>query len=137
VGVAGFDYEEMTIFEQTSEVLLQQGLEVALGYVQPWGNIGADLEATSFLNDLGLHKIELGIGLSLRVVRGLNFNWGSSIARIRDQIYLSGEGIPLDEILLQRRARGTDFEIGVGFGFSYTFGSIFNNVVNPRMDDFR
>jgi len=137
LGVAAFDYEEMTIFEQTSEIRPQQGLEVALGYVQPWGNIGADLEASSYLHDLEAHRIELGIGLSLRVTRGLQFNWRSSIARIRDQIYLSGEGIPQDEILLERRARGTDFEIGVDFGFSYTFGSIFNNVVNPRMDDFR
>ena len=137
LGVSGFDYEEMTIFEKTSEVLLQQGLEVALGYVQPWGNIGADLEALSYLHDLALHRIEVGIGVSVRVMRGLRFNMGSSAARIRDQIYLSGEGIPQDEILLRRRARGTDFELGVGFGFSYTFGSIFNNAVNPAMENFR
>ena len=137
LGVAAFDYEEITIFGRSAEALMQQGLEVALGYVQPWGNVGADLEATSYLHDLGSHRIEVGIGLNLRITRGLQFNWGSSVARIRDQIYLSGEGIPQDEILLRRRSRGTDFELGVGFGFSYTFGSIFNNVVNPRMDDFR
>jgi len=137
LGIAGFDYEEMTIFNKESEVLLEQGLEVAVDYVQPWGNVGADLEASSYLHDLELHRVELGIGLSVRVIRGLRFNWGGSIARIRDQIYLSGEGIPQDEILLSRRARGTDFELGVGFGFSYSFGSIFNNAVNPAMDDFR
>jgi len=137
LGVAGFDYEEMTIFEQTSEILLQQELEVALGYVQPWGNIGGDLEATTYLHDLGLHRVELSIGMSIRITRGLDFNYGGSVARIKDQIYLSGEGVSTDEILLSRRARGTDFEVGMGFGFSYTFGSIFNNAVNPRMEDFR
>ena len=137
LGVAGFDYEEITIFNQTTEVLLEQGLEVAMDYVQPWGNVGADLEASSYLHDMELHRIEFGIGMSIRVVRGLRFNWHGSVARIQDQIYLSGEGIPQDEILLRRRARGTDFEVGTGFGFSYSFGSIFNNAVNPAMDDFR
>jgi hypothetical protein len=81
--------------------------------------------------------VEVGIGLSLRVVRGLRFNWSGSIRRVRDQIYLSATGIPPDEIYLSRRARGTDFELGIRLGFSYTFGSIFNNAVNPAMEDFR
>jgi len=137
LGVAAFDYEEITIFDQTDEILLEHGLEVTVDYVQPWGNVGADLEANQFLHDLELHRVELGIGLSVRIVRGLRFNWGGSVARIRDQIYLSGAGVPQDEILLRRRARGTDFEVGIGFGFSYSFGSIFNNAVNPAMDEFR
>jgi hypothetical protein len=137
LGIAGFDYEEVTIFDKTTEILLEHGLAVAVDYVQPWGNVGADLEAIQFLHDLESHRVELGIGLSVRVVRGLRFTWGGSVARIRDQIFLSGAGVPQDEILLRRRARGTDFEIGIGFGFSYSFGSIFNNAVNPAMDEFR
>ena len=137
LGVAGFDYEEITFYDKTTEVLFEQGLEVALGYVQPWGNVGADLEASSYLHDANLHRVDFGVNMRIRVVRGLNFNWRGSVARIRDQIYLSGEGIPLDEILLRRRTRGTDFELGTRFGFSYSFGSIFNNAVNASMDDFR
>ena len=136
-GIAGFDYEEITIFDRTSEVLLEHGIVAAVDYVQPWGNVGADLEANSFLHDLDTHRIELRVGLSVRLVRGLSFNSGGNVARIRDQIYLSGEGISQDEILLRRRARGTDFELGIRFGFSYSFGSIFNNAVNPAMDEFR
>lgn len=137
LGIASFDYEEITIFNKTSEVLLEQELEVAVDYVQPWGNVGAGLEASSFLHDLDLHRVEVGVGFSLRIIRGLRFNSHGSVARIRDQIYLSGEGIPQDEILISRRSRGTDFELGVRFGFTYSFGSIFNNAVNPAMDDFR
>ena len=137
VGVAAFDYEEVTVYGHARETLLEQQLEASVGLVQPWGNIGASLEGSTYLHDLELHEIELGIGLNIRITRGLRFNWGSSVARIKNQIYLSVEGIPEDEILLHRRALDTDFKIGVGFGFSYTFGSIFNNVVNPRMDDFR
>jgi hypothetical protein len=28
---------------------------------------------------------------------------------------------------------GTDFEYEVEVGFSFTFGSVFNNIVNPRL----
>lgn len=38
-----------------------------------------------------------------------------------------------EEILTRSFQRGTGFRYCAFFGVSYTFGSIFNNVVNPRM----
>ncbi len=137
VGVAGFDYEEVTMFNKNTETVFRQALEVSVGLVQPWGNVGASLEGSTYLHDPALHRIDFGAHMNIRLVRGLRFNWWGGVARIKDQIYLSGSGIPVDERLLQRRALGTDFEIDISFGLTYTFGSIFNNVVNPTMDDFR
>jgi hypothetical protein len=37
-----------------------------------------------------------------------------------------------EEILVRQRELATGYEYEFGFGISYTFGSIFNNVVNPR-----
>ena len=37
-----------------------------------------------------------------------------------------------EEILLERRALLTNYRYGAFVGISYTFGSIFNSVVNPR-----
>jgi hypothetical protein len=51
---------------------------------------------------------------------------------VRDQIYLPKEDLSDEEILLERRQLATDSRYRVSFGFSYTFGSIFNNIVNPR-----
>ncbi len=56
-----------------------------------------------------------------------------SAARVKDQIYEPKEDIPDEDILLRRRELGTDYEVSLEIGFSYTFGSVFNNVVNPRM----
>ena len=43
--------------------------------------------------------------------------------------------IPTDEeILLQRRQVSTSYSYFAGVGITYTFGSIFNNVVNPRFE---
>lgn len=35
-------------------------------------------------------------------------------------------------MLRRRQALATDYEYELSIGISYTFGSIFNNIVNPR-----
>jgi hypothetical protein len=51
---------------------------------------------------------------------------------IHDQLNLVKQDLTYDEILLQRKEIATQYEYFVSFGLSYTFGSIYNNVVNPR-----
>jgi hypothetical protein len=36
------------------------------------------------------------------------------------------------EVLLRRKELATQYRYFTFFGFTYTFGSIYNNVVNPR-----
>ena len=38
----------------------------------------------------------------------------------------------VQEILVRRRQLETSYNFFAGVGLSYTFGSIFNNIVNPR-----
>jgi hypothetical protein len=53
-------------------------------------------------------------------------------SRIRDQIYLRAGEATDEEILLRRRQLATGYRYRFSAGLSYTFGSIFNNVVNTR-----
>jgi hypothetical protein len=69
----------------------------------------------------------------VRLFRGLSFNTFASYNRIRDQIDLPAEGATKEEILLQSTQLPTGYSYHINFGFTYRFGSIFNNVVNPRM----
>ncbi len=131
-GVAAYDYTEETIYDQTSEVRPAHTLEIEIGVQQPWGSIRGSLDAFQYLHDLSKHSVSLGGGVSLRVFRGLDFNIGGDIARIKDQLYLSKVGLTPEEILLRQRARGTEFRFGMELGLSFRFGSKFNNVVNPR-----
>ena len=133
LGLASFDYEEVTLFDKTKESHAEQRMEVAAEFQQPWGEINSGLEASMFVHDPSLHRIDLFARIEYRIVRGLSIDLEGSVARVKDQIYLSGEGIPDEEILLERRQLGTDFEYELEIGFSFTFGSVFNNVVNPRM----
>ena len=133
LGLASFDYEEVTLFDKAKEIHAEHRMEVSAEFQQPWGEINGALEASMFLHDPSLHRIDLFARGEYRIVRGLNLDLTGSVARVKDQIYVSRENIPDEDILLERRQLGTDFVYELEVGFSFTFGSVFNNVVNPRM----
>ena len=49
---------------------------------------------------------------------------------IHDQLYLPKGDALREDILLQRRKLSTNYELGGQIGFRFTFGSIFNDIVN-------
>jgi hypothetical protein len=133
VEAATFDYEEVTLFDKMSETRVEQTFEASAAFQQPWGEIDASAEWSNFLDDFAQHRLELFARLEIRLFRGLSLDVDGSVARVKNQIYVPREDIPDEDVLLERRQLGTDFEYGFDIGFSYTFGSVFNNAVNPRM----
>jgi hypothetical protein len=132
LGVAAFNWADSTIYDRTSEVHPAHTLEVEVGVQQPWGTLRGSLDAWQYLHDLSKHSVSVGGNIGVRVVRGLEFEVGGFFSRIKDQIYLSKEGLTPEEVLLQQRERGTDYRLRFDIGLSFRFGSKFNNVVNPR-----
>ena len=53
-------------------------------------------------------------------------------SRIRDQLSLPARGATDEEVLLRLRQLQSGYEYNVGVGVTYTFGSIFSSIVNPR-----
>ena len=125
-------YIEETIFEKTDENLLGQALNVTFEVKEPWGVASTYIEGSHYFHDLSKNKVELGGHLSLRLVKGLSLSVSAGYARIHDQLSLPKAAASLDEILLQRKELETDYGYHIAMGFSYTFGSVFSNVVNPR-----
>jgi hypothetical protein len=137
LAMRAFDYEEETIRGETSEWLLRQQLTARLEFEQPWGEASAWFEASNYLTDfekslLDLYRLELFGFLEVRVVRGLSLFIFGNVSRIRDQVFLPLEEASEEEILLGNVRLPTSFEYGLSLGVSYTFGSIYNNIVNPR-----
>ena len=131
-GIVHYDYIEPTIFLETSELLYDHGLQTDFTVVQPWGEAEFSVETAQFLQYRDQWRVVLNGRLEFRIVRGLSFNVRGNWAAIRDQRYLPAAGQTDEEILLEQQALATDSRHSISFGFSYTFGSIFNNVVNPR-----
>lgn len=132
LGVRHFRYEEETIFGHTRETRPFEALQASLSQRQPWGNVYANVEASHYIHDLDRYRLSTGGYLSVRIVRGLNLRVDGRVSWIRDQLFLAAEGVSDEEILLQRRRLASNFDWNFGVGFSFQFGSIYNNVVNNR-----
>lgn len=90
------------------------------------------MEHRNYFTDASKRTTEVNGGFSVRLFKGFNLNGGAGYEWIRDQVYLPAESSDAVDVLLRRRALLTGFRYFTHFGVSYTFGSIFNNVVNPR-----
>ena len=126
------DYFEESIYEKVEETLYTHSLEASVQFRQPWGSVSSSLTGSQYLHDASLYRVILDGRVSLRVVRGISLNFGGSYQRINDQLSLPREDASLEDILLERRRLATAYRGSANLGISYTFGSLFTNVVNPR-----
>ncbi len=132
IGFHSVNYIEETIFNKTKENLFNESLTLTLEIREPWGSASTSLEGSHYFHDLSKNRLELRGFLSFRIFKGFSINLSGRYDRIRDQLSLPVEGASLDEILLQRKELATNYEYSLDVGFSYTFGSVYSNVVNPR-----
>ena len=132
LGIASMRYREETIFGRLGETRPAHAFTVGYDVRQPWGSANATLLASNYLDDFSKNRLEFDMEWNLRVVRGLEFEIGASTSLIHDQLSIPKRGATDEEILLEQRALRTDYRYDLRAGFSYTFGSIFNSVVNPR-----
>src|SRR5688500_15359032 len=134
-GIQHAKYTEVTLFDELEETRPRHELSADLNQRQPWGTIEAGIEWSQYLHDAARYRIEVDAELSLRVVRGLSVNVEGNASRIRDQLSLPRRSATPEEVLLQLRQLQSGYELGFSVGVSYSFGSLFNNVVNPRFDN--
>jgi hypothetical protein len=133
IGGTSLDYEEITVFDKLEETFTDQGAYIAFGMERPWGEAHLDLQYSHFIDDFDRSRIEFSTDIEYHIVRGLSFDVYAGISRIRDQIYLPKGGATDAEVLVARRQLETDLSFRGGIQLRYTFGSIYNNVVNSRL----
>ncbi len=132
-----FRYQDTTIFNRISELRPRHLLTAGLSNRQSWGSSFVTARASQFLHDLGKYQLALNGDVNVRVARGLSLRFSAAVASVRDQLYLSRAGLSETDILLRQRALATTYSYFFGGGINYAFGSVFNTVVNPRLDAFR
>ena len=125
-------YRDTTIYNKTEEFLMRQSLTVNYEVTKPWGSVNTSLTGSNFLHDFNKNRLNFHGKLKFRLFRGLSLNISGNVGLINDQIAISAQGITDEEALLRLRDRATSFRYQMGVGISYTFGSIYNNIVNPR-----
>jgi hypothetical protein len=132
VGPNHYDYQRTTVFNQDRETRFSQQLTASYVARQQWGTLNMSLDWLNYLHDFQRHALTFTTNADLRLGRGFSLNINGTAARVRDQIYLPLAGNTEEEILLQRQALQTGFRITTNIGVRYTFGSIYNTIVNQR-----
>jgi len=135
-GMASYDFQEITIYDRLRQTQPEHAFGTSLGLRQPWGSVGLESSFTQHLEDLSRNRFNVYGDADVRLFKGFSFNVYGEYSRIRDQINLRKGGASEEEVLLRQRQLATGFQYYLGFGVSYRFGSIYNNVVNPRFRNF-
>ncbi len=133
MGMSRVRYEDTTLFNKLRESIADEMLVVGAEAVQPWGNVFSSLTAAHHLDNVNRNRLTFFGGVDVRITKGLSLNFFGTASRIRDQVNLSKGGLPDEDVLLRRRQLATGYSLNFNVGMSYTFGSIFSTVVNPRM----
>jgi hypothetical protein len=125
-------YADTTIFNKTEEYLTQQRLGISARIIKKWGSVNTSVTASNYLHDFNLNRLTIYTNIRWRIFKGLSFNVSGNIEFIRDQINLPKEGASYEEVLLSQKVLATNYSYWANVGISYTFGSIYNSIVNPR-----
>jgi hypothetical protein len=125
-------YDEATIYLKTEENLWSESLTTTLELKEKWGTISTSLEGAHYFHDFSKYHLNLYGEISLRLYKGLSLELYGYASRIHDQLSLPMAGASYEDILLMRKQLATSYQYFFFVGLSYTFGSIYSNVVNPR-----
>lgn len=98
------------------------------------GNVTGSVDYESYLNDLSLYQVRFYLNLNIRLFKGLSWRVNGRYIIQHNQINLQKAGASLEEVLLQQQQLKSGYNYQFRTGLSYSFGSIYNSVVNPRFD---
>ncbi len=132
VGDYYYNYTDSTIYDQIEENLLGHELNIGYEIIKNWGSIETSIRWRNYFYDWSKNNLSLNGYVNIKVFKGLSVNVGGFYSLIHDQLNLVKGGATSDEILLRRKELETSYSTFIHFGITYTFGSIYNNVVNPR-----
>lgn len=137
------NFIDTSYYGMLSQWTTKQDISLNIGILQKWGNIYGYISYESYLNafTLGTNKLKgtninnlsFGGNLEFRVIKGLFFEF-SAYANLTKGIYpnIAKKSFSRDDLLTNTQQYPTQKRVNVDFGINYRFGSIYNNVVNPR-----
>ncbi len=128
-------YFERTIYNKTDEWLWRTKIDFNGNLVKKWGNIYAGIDYNTYLHDFDLNSMGFNMGTQIRLTKGLNFNINGYYAITHDQINIAGGDLTIEELLLAQKELQSGYQYFFNVGLNYSFGSIYNSIVNPRFDN--
>ncbi|MBC7745637.1 MAG: hypothetical protein H7096_11080 [Flavobacterium sp.] len=134
VGPRYFNYKEETIFLQKEELRFQQNISLDISFNQKWGQVSGSTSFGHYFHDARKNNLSFSAYTDLRLYKGLSLNFNGYYAFQRDQLNIIKGNATNEDLLTRRRQLNSNYSFYTSFGVRYRFGSIFNNVVNPRFE---
>jgi hypothetical protein len=132
VGLKHFRYEDTTVYFKTRETRPFESLAMNLSQKQKWGSLSMEVSAQHYLDDMRKNHLTFQPEADVRLFKGLSLNMFGYYTLLHDQIYLPKGDLTREQVLLRQGQVATTYTAFMYLGISYTFGSVLNNVVNPR-----
>lgn len=132
VDVSSAVYEEETIYDKLREYLVSEELSLTLVQKEPWGSTSVSMNGSHYFHDANRYNLGIDGSVSFRLIEGLSLDLFGEYSRPHDQLSLPKQDVSQEDLLLRRRELETQYRYFVSVGLSYSFGSIYNNIVNPR-----
>lgn len=126
------NYRELTAYGKEEEFLLQNRFSANMEFTQPWGEVEGDVLAFTYMRDWSKNRLIFDLEFDFQVTRGLSLNLSGRYSLINDQVSVPAADLSEEEQFLDLVEPPTSYYYNASIGFEYTFGSIYNNVVNPR-----
>ncbi len=125
-------YREETIYDKTSETLWGESLSATLDVKEKWGSITTTLSGSNYFPNVRKFRMDLFGTVQFNLFKGFNAYVAGGGSHVHDQLSLRKREATTEEILLRSREFPSHYDYFVAVGISFTFGSIYTNVVNPR-----
>jgi hypothetical protein len=114
--------------------LWEHNLSLGGSIKQKWGSITSQASYESYLKDPSLNAFSFYLGTNFRIVKGLSFNVSGNYDITNNQINLAAGDLTLEELLLSQKQVKSGYNYFLSVGLNYSFGSMFNTIVNPRFN---
>lgn len=127
-------YNDTTIYLQIKELLFEHSLRMGFEQIEPWGSIYLSMSWANYLHDFKYNNLDFYTSINWRIFRGFSLRLSGGIDFIHNQLNLPKYSATPEEILTRQRILASQYSYWLSGGISYSFGSINNNIVNPRFD---
>lgn len=126
------DYFKRTIYFKNSEDYWVMKLRSIADINRKWGSLSSSLSYEKNINYSNSDTISFHIFSSFRISKSVSLNLSSmfSLLSKNAQRYLVSEDLSDEEILIRKSALETTYNWYSSIGITYTFGSIYESVVN-------
>lgn len=132
IGGRYVDFYNQTYLNKYNDWYFLHSLVLSYKQVEKWGSLNCDIGSFQYFTREHFYRVNISPNVSWNIVQGLNWNLGGNFSIVNDQYYLRKDEVSSAAILLGQTQLKSNFSYYIYTGINFSFGSIYNNVVNVR-----